>query len=89
MHRHDPFVMADVYSSSGWRPASACGPDGGNCVEVNLSVAGLVAVRDSKLPRPPVLVFDDHEWRSFLTAARAGQYDPPTPKTVSPTAPLE
>ena len=76
MHRYNPFVMADV-CSSGWRRASACGPDGGNCVEVNLAVAGLVAVRDSKPPRSPVFIFDDHEWRCFLTAVRAGQYDPP------------
>ncbi|MGH3907537.1 MAG: DUF397 domain-containing protein [Pseudonocardiaceae bacterium] len=78
MNRDNPFGMADVFSPSGWKPASACGPDGGNCVEVNFSVAGLVAVRDSKPPRSPILVFDDHEWRSFLTAAHAGQYDPPT-----------
>lgn len=78
MSRDNPFGMADVFSFSGWKHASACGPDGGNCVEVNLSVAGLVAVRDSKPPRFPVFVVGDDEWRSFLTAARAGQYDPPT-----------
>ncbi len=82
MNRYNPFGMADVFSSSGWKQASACGPDGGNCVEVNLSVAGLIAVRDSKLPRSPVLVVDDDEWHSFLTAARAGQYDPEARHTV-------
>jgi hypothetical protein len=66
--------LAGVFSSSGWKRAAACGPDGGNCVEVNLSVAGRVAVRDSKRSRSPVLVFDDYEWQSFLTAAHAGWY---------------
>lgn len=75
MSRYNPIGMADAFSSSGWTQASACGPDGGNCVEINLSVAGLVAIRDSKPSRSPVLVFDDHEWLSFLTAARVGQYD--------------
>lgn len=75
MSRYNQFGMDDVFSSSRWTQASACGPDGGNCVEVNLSVAGRVAIRDSKRSRSPVLVFDDQEWLSFLTAARAGQYD--------------
>jgi hypothetical protein len=67
--------MAGVFSSCDWKRAAACGPDGGNCVEVNLAVAGVVAVRDSKRSPCPVLVVDDHQWRSFLSAARAGQYD--------------
>jgi hypothetical protein len=75
MNRFNRSGMAGVFSSSGWKRAAMCGPDGGNCVEINLCVAGLVAIRDSKRSRSPVLVFDDHEWRSFLTAARAGQYE--------------
>lgn len=75
MSRGNAFDMVGVFSSSGWKRAALCGPDGGNCVEVNLSVAGHVAVRDSKRGRSPVLVFHDHEWLSFLTAARAGKYD--------------
>lgn len=69
------FDMADVFSSSGWTRATACGPDGGNCVEVNRGVTGVVALRDSKRSQSPVLVFEDHEWRSFLTAACANHYD--------------
>lgn len=58
----------------GWRSASRCGPDGGNCVEVNLAArdtAGgieIVGVRDSKPVAGPVLVFAGSGWRSFLAA---------------------
>lgn len=58
---------------SGWTRAARCGPDGGNCVEVNFSVAGLVAIRSSKQPCSPLLLINAHEWRCFLTAACAGQ----------------
>lgn len=75
MSRGNACDMAGVFSPDDWKRAATCGPDGGNCVEVNLSLAGVVALRDSKRSRSPVLVVGDHEWRSFLTAARAGQYD--------------
>lgn len=74
-------VMADAFLSSSWRRATNCGPDGGNCVEVNISVADLVAVRDSKPFQSAVLVFHYDEWRCVLSAACAGQYDS---KSVSP-----
>lgn len=74
MDRCNALGLAGVLSSSGWDRAAACGPDGGNCVEVNFSVAGHVAVRDSKRYQSPVLVFHDYEWQSFLIAARAGRY---------------
>jgi hypothetical protein len=57
----------------GWR--SACGPDGGNCVEVNLAgTAGIVGIRDSKPGAGPALVFGRAGWRAFLTGTVAGSY---------------
>jgi hypothetical protein len=64
------FDRVGAFSSSGWQRAARCGPDGGNCVEVNLTVAGLVAIRDSKLSCSPILIFPTQKWRCFLTTAR-------------------
>lgn len=59
----------------GWRAASRCGPDGGNCVEVNLAArdadgtVDIVGIRDSKPVSGPVLVLGADGWRRFRTAA--------------------
>jgi hypothetical protein len=58
-----------------WR--SACGPDGGNCVEVNLAerdATGIVGIRDSKPGAGPALVFGAAGWRAFLTGTITDQY---------------
>jgi hypothetical protein len=58
-----------------WR--SACGPDGGNCVEVNLAArdaAGIVGIRDSKPDAGPALVFGASGWRAFLTGTVTDKY---------------
>ena len=47
-----------------WRK-SARSNNGGACVEVATNLPGVVAVRDSKDPHGPVLVFPRHEWDSF------------------------
>lgn len=75
MSSYDPFAVADSFPPDRWEVPAACGPNGGECIEVNLACQGVVAVRDKKLPAGPVFVFDDAEWRAFLEAARAGQYD--------------
>jgi hypothetical protein len=46
---------------------------GGNCVEV--AVAELVMVRDSKNPDGPVLVFGKTEWSAFVRGVKAGEFD--------------
>jgi hypothetical protein len=65
----------NVLPSDGWR--SACGPDGGNCVEVNLAArgtAGIVGIRDSKPETGAALVFGASGWLAFLTGTVADQY---------------
>jgi hypothetical protein len=49
-----------------WRKSSRSGPDGGNCVEVADNLPGVVAVRDSKDPGGPALVFTSDAWRAFV-----------------------
>ena len=75
MNSYDPFAIADMFPLDRWESPGPCGPNGGECVEVNLANKGMVALRHTRLPAGPVLVFDDDEWRAFLQAARAGQYD--------------
>lgn len=55
-----------------WRKSSHSGEEGGNCVEVAAFSNG-VAVRDSKNPSGPVLVFPPDAWRSFLGSIRRGE----------------
>ncbi|EHR53257.1 protein of unknown function (DUF397) [Saccharomonospora marina XMU15] len=73
---YDPAVVADTFDATAWQKSFASEPNGGNCVEVNLS-GGRVGVRDTKLSHSPVLVFDAAEWQAFLVAVKAGQFDLP------------
>jgi hypothetical protein len=54
-----------------WRKASHSGSNG-NCVEVAGSRPDAVAVRDSKDPRGPVLVFTPGEWKAFTDRLKVG-----------------
>ena len=48
-----------------WRKSSHSNPSG-NCVETALLPSGWVAIRDSKSPGGPVLVFTPSQWAAFL-----------------------
>jgi hypothetical protein len=58
-----------------WRKSSRSGNNGGNCVEVAANVPGIVAVRDSKDPDGPKLVFTIGEWTAFTGGVRDGEFD--------------
>ncbi|TYB61462.1 DUF397 domain-containing protein [Nonomuraea sp. PA05] len=57
-----------------WRKATASG-DNGQCVEVATNLPGIVAVRDSKNPQGPALIFTPGEWKAFLKGAGRGEFD--------------
>jgi len=61
-------------SSAIWCKSTYSGGNGGNCVEVASNLPGIVAVRDSKDPDGPALVFTADEWRAFISGARAGEF---------------
>lgn len=61
-------------SNARWRKSTRSGPNSDNCVEVAV-VDGHVAVRDSKNPHGPALVFTPGEWDAFLAAAKDGEFD--------------
>ena len=54
-----------------WRKSSYSGNNGGACVEVARNLPGVVAVRDSKDPHGPALVFTPADWAAFLAALKA------------------
>jgi Domain of unknown function (DUF397) len=57
-----------------WRKSRYSGSNGGNCVEVATNLPGIVAVRDSKDPDGPVLVFTPEEWAVFIRAVEHGDF---------------
>ncbi|MQA26047.1 MAG: DUF397 domain-containing protein [Micromonosporaceae bacterium] len=46
-----------------------------NCVEVARNLPGVVAVRDSKNPNGPALVFTPPEWGAFLDGVADGDFE--------------
>ena len=53
-----------------WRKSSYSGTNGGNCVEVARNLPGLIAVRDSKNPGGPALVFTPAVWEAFTAGLK-------------------
>lgn len=64
---------ADLTSAE-WRKSTRSGPLTDNCVEIAF-VSGGVAVRDSKDPQGPVLMFNPAEWSAFVGGAKDGEFD--------------
>ncbi|MFC0865224.1 DUF397 domain-containing protein [Sphaerimonospora cavernae] len=67
---------------AGWRK-STYSNNGGNCVEVAVvsstdgpkSGERLFALRDSKNPDGPALVFTPSEWEAFVAGVKDGEFD--------------
>jgi hypothetical protein len=56
-----------------WRKSRSSGPQGGNCVEVARLADGQVAVRNSRYPTGPALLFTPSEWDTFLGGAKESE----------------
>jgi hypothetical protein len=65
--------MTDL-TRAGWRKSSRSN-GAAECVEVADHLVGIVAVRDSKDPHGPALVFGADEWRAFIRHMKAGTFD--------------
>ena len=65
-------------TSAEWRTSSYSGGNGGQCIQVAAPASSpggpsrLCAVRDSKDPAGPVLVFGATQWRAFAAAIKTG-----------------
>jgi len=64
--------MSDL-SRAEWRKSTFSA--NGSCVEVARNLPGIIAVRDSKDPDGPALVFTLAEWDAFAAGVRAGEFD--------------
>jgi hypothetical protein len=53
-----------------WRKSSYSGGNGGDCVEVAATLPAAVAVRDSKDPDGPKLIFTPADWAAFTETIR-------------------
>lgn len=58
-------ISASLIANADWRKSSVSGKLG-NCVEVAMLGTGEVAVRNSRHPVGPALVFTSAEWSAFL-----------------------
>lgn len=73
MEVHTKGLRVDL-SQAVWRKSSASGPNCDNCVEVAF-VGEAIAVRDSKSPEGPVLIFNQAEWDAFVGGVQDGEFD--------------
>ncbi|WP_326637548.1 DUF397 domain-containing protein [Streptosporangium sp. NBC_01755] len=62
-------------STAIWRKSSRSGSNGGQCVEVAANLPGIVAVRDSKDPNGPKLLFTPTEWGTFVRSIKTEDFD--------------
>jgi hypothetical protein len=62
-----------VLRGAAWRKAQRSVPNGA-CVEV-ARAGGMLAMRDSKDPDGPVLMYTPSEWHAFLDGAKKGEFD--------------
>ena len=57
-----------------WRKSKASNPSGA-CVEVATLADGEIAVRNSRHPSGPALIYTRAEIAAFLAGAKAGEFD--------------
>lgn len=67
-------MSATELTGARWVKSSRSGPTGGNCVEVAFLAEGAVAVRNSRHPAGPALVFTAAEWDAFVDGAKDGEF---------------
>ncbi|WP_459546816.1 DUF397 domain-containing protein [Nocardia sp. X0981] len=65
--------MIDLSEAQWFKSSHSAG--GQDCVEAAHLRAGSVAVRDSKNPAGPALLFHPGEWDAFLAVAKGGGFD--------------
>jgi hypothetical protein len=64
----------NLQAGASWRKSRHSGATG-NCVELAPLASGEVAVRHSRFPHGPVLVYTRAEMAAFLAGAKDGEFD--------------
>ncbi|XVU25830.1 DUF397 domain-containing protein [Actinoplanes sp. CA-054009] len=67
-------VTVDL-SKAQWFKSSRSGPNSDNCVEAAFLEFGMTAVRDSKNPDGPALIFTAAEWDAFVGGVKDGEFN--------------
>jgi hypothetical protein len=57
-----------------WHKSTRSGSSG-DCVEVADNLPDVIAIRDSKDPAGPILLFTTTEWDSFVGGVKDGEFD--------------
>jgi hypothetical protein len=65
---------ADELGLLTWRKSAASNPNG-DCVELARLPAGEIAMRNSRDPRGPALIYTRAEIAAFLAGAKDGEFD--------------
>lgn len=67
-------MKADALSPAVWTKSSHSNATG-NCVEVAALPGGRVAIRNSRDPQGPALIYTREEIAAFVAGARSGDFD--------------
>lgn len=67
-------ISAELLPNAQWRKSAYSGAVG-NCVEVAALSGGEIAVRNSRDPKGPALVYTREEIVAFLAGAKDGEFD--------------
>lgn len=73
-HNDSVSVAAGQLRDVTWRKSTASNPSG-DCVELAHLVGGGVAVRNSRDPRGPALIYTPAEIAAFIRGAKDGEFD--------------
>ncbi|MFD7105165.1 DUF397 domain-containing protein [Streptomyces celluloflavus] len=74
MQKIDNGVQSDRIVGAVWTKSLHSAP-GGNCVEVAQLPDGEIAVRNSRFPQGPALVYTRAELAAFIDGAKDGEFD--------------